>query len=128
MDVPPLAGSSLRGRDFTIAEWSDDGQSSQERPIAPLHLHRADDEAWFVLEGALGFARGRERLVARTGAGVVVPRGVPHAYWNASDARTRYLIVMPPRIAALIEALHEGYDDLGELFARFDSELCSERA
>jgi mannose-6-phosphate isomerase-like protein (cupin superfamily) len=125
VDVPPLAGSTLAGTDFTIAEWADDGQSSEEQPIAPLHLHRADDEAWFVLEGALGFVRGDERLVARAGAGVLVPRGVPHTYWNAGAAQARYLIVMPPRIAALIEALHKGYHDLGELFARFESELCS---
>jgi mannose-6-phosphate isomerase-like protein (cupin superfamily) len=124
VDAPPLAGRALTGSDFTIAEWADDGQSSAERPVAPLHLHRADDEAWVVLEGALGFVRGDERLVAQAGAGVLVPRGVPHTFWNAAGARTRYLIVMPPRVAALIEALHEPHDDLAELFARFDSELC----
>jgi mannose-6-phosphate isomerase-like protein (cupin superfamily) len=124
VDAPPLAGRALTGSDFTIAEWADDGQSSAERPVAPLHLHRADDEAWVVLEGALGFVRGDERLVAQAGAGVLVPRGVPHTFWNAAGAPTRYLIVMPPRVAALIEALHEPYDDLAELFARFDSELC----
>ena len=124
MDVPPLAGRSLAGHDFTVAQRADDGESSAERPIAPLHLHRSDDEAWFVLEGALGFVRGEERLVAAAGAGVLVPRGVPHTFWNAQPGRTRYLIVMPPRIAALIEALHEPYDDLAGLFSRFDSELC----
>ena len=78
-----------------------------------------------MLEGALGFIRGDERLEARAGAAVLVPRGSPHTFWNAAGARTRYLIVMTPRIAALIEALHQpgAFDDVHGLFRRFDSEL-----
>ena len=38
-----------------VAEWVDEGETSRDRPIAPLHLHRSEDEAWFVLEGRLGF-------------------------------------------------------------------------
>ena len=121
--VPPLAGQALAGSDFTVAEWRDDGESSAERPIAPLHLHRSDDEAWIVLEGALGFVRGDDRLIAPAGAGVLVPRGLAHTFWNAADTPTRYLIVLTPRLAALIEALHGPVDDLRALFRRFDSEL-----
>jgi len=123
--VPPLLGSSIEGRDFVLAEWSDDGDSSAQRPIAPLHRHLADDEAWYVLDGALGFVRGDERLEAPAGAGVLVPAGVAHTFWNASGGTTRYLIVLTPRIAALIAALHEpgARDDLPGLFRRFDSEL-----
>ena len=78
-----------------------------------------------MLEGALGFIRGDDRLEARAGAGVLVPRGSAHTFWNAAGGRTRYLIVLTPRIAALIEALHEpgALDDLHSLFRRFDSEL-----
>jgi mannose-6-phosphate isomerase-like protein (cupin superfamily) len=125
MDVPPLFGGSLVGHEFVVAEWVDEGESSAERPIAPLHVHHGDDEAWYVLEGALGFRSGEERLQAHTGAGVLVPRGTAHTFWNSAGARTRYLIVMTPRIAALIEALHEpgASDDLHALFRRFDSEL-----
>ena len=125
MLVPPLLGTSIEGSDFVLAEWADDGESTVERPIAPLHRHLADDEAWYVLDGALGFVRGDERLEARAGAAILVPAGVPHTFWNASGARARYLIVMTPRIAALIAALHEpgARDDLPALFRRFDSEL-----
>ena len=78
-----------------------------------------------VLEGALGFIRGEERLTAPAGAGVLVPRGSAHTFWNAAGGRTRYLIVMTPTIAALVEALHEprALDDVHALFRRFDSEL-----
>jgi mannose-6-phosphate isomerase-like protein (cupin superfamily) len=125
MVVPPLRAAQVDGTDFVLAEWTDAGESSAERPIAPLHLHRNDDEAWYVLAGTLGFVRGDERLEAPAGSAVLVPRGVVHTYWNAGPDEARYMIVMTPRIAALIAALHEpgGLDDLPALFARFDSEL-----
>jgi mannose-6-phosphate isomerase-like protein (cupin superfamily) len=125
MTVPPLQGSRIEGSDFVLVEWSDDGESSAARPIAPLHRHLGDDEAWYVLEGTLGFIRGDERLEASAGAAVLVPRGVAHSYWNAGSGRARYVLVLTPRIAALIDALHEpgAHDDLAGLFRRFDSEL-----
>jgi mannose-6-phosphate isomerase-like protein (cupin superfamily) len=123
--VPPLRQAQVDGTDFVLAEWTDAGESSAERPIAPLHLHRSDDEAWYVLAGTLGFLRGDERLEAPAGSAVLVPGGVVHTFWNAGPGEARYLIVMTRRIAALVEALHGpgALDDLRVLFARFDSEL-----
>ena len=125
MIVPPLRQTQVDGTDFVLAEWSDSGESSAERPIAPLHLHRSDDEAWYVLAGTLGFVRGDERLEAPAGSAVLVPRGVVHTYWNAGHGEARYVIVMTRRIAALVAALHEpgAFDDVAALFARFDSAL-----
>ena len=123
MTVPPLLGSSLEGDDFTVAEWIDDGESSAERPVAPRHVHFIDDEAWYVLEGTLGFNRGDEQLEAPAGSAILVPRGVVHTYWNAGGGRCRYLIVLTPRIAALIEGLHEPGVDIPKLFARYASAL-----
>jgi uncharacterized cupin superfamily protein len=125
MQVPPLRGGRLSGGDFVIAEWVDDGESSAARPVAPLHRHLADDEAWYVLEGTLGFIRGDERLEAPAGSGVLVARGLPHTFWNHGSGRARYLIVMTARVAALVEALHEpgALADAPALFRRFDSEL-----
>jgi mannose-6-phosphate isomerase-like protein (cupin superfamily) len=123
--VPPLHDGRVEGGDFVLVEWADSGESSAARPIAPLHRHLGDDEAWYVLEGALGFIRGDERLEAAAGAAVLVPRGVAHSFWNAGDGSARYVLVMTPRIAALVDALHEprARDDLAALFRRYDSEL-----
>ena len=52
--APALAGNVLGsvGNDFVVAEWKDaGGPPGPPRWIAPLHLHRHDDEAWYVLEG-----------------------------------------------------------------------------
>ena len=123
MDAPPLLGETIGGTDFTIAEWVDDGETSAERPVAPLHVHDRDDEAWYVLEGTLGFTRGDATVIAPAGSAVLMPAGVPHTYWNAGSTRARYLLVMTPRIAGLIEALHQPFDDVHELFRRYDSQL-----
>lgn len=42
---------------FVVADWTDPG-THPGRPIAPPHIHRSDDEAWFVMSGRLGFRIG----------------------------------------------------------------------
>jgi mannose-6-phosphate isomerase-like protein (cupin superfamily) len=63
--VSPLAHGQLGGpdSDFVIVEWSDAGDSGYDW-IAPLHVHHADDEAWYVLEGTMRFRLGDEVLEA----------------------------------------------------------------
>ncbi|MBV9605729.1 MAG: cupin domain-containing protein, partial [Solirubrobacterales bacterium] len=91
---------------FVIAEWTDPGVTSRERPIAGLHLHRSDDEAWYVLSGRLGFSVGDATREVGPGESILVQRGTPHSFWNAVAEPTRYLLVMTPRLHTLIEALH----------------------
>ena len=119
----PLAESALRAPGLVIVEWTDPGGGSDPPAyIAPLHVHHADDEAWYVLEGALAFRVGDEEILAEAGAGAAAPRGVAHTYWNPRPGPARYLLAMGPTIHALIEALHEpNRPDLPELFAAHDS-------
>ena len=108
---------------FVVADWTDPG-THPGRPIAGLHLHRSDDEAWIVLSGRLGFRLGVEEREVDAGESLLVERGTPHSYWNAVGGPTRYLLVMTPRIHRLIEALHAGdRDDWARIFAEHDSEL-----
>jgi mannose-6-phosphate isomerase-like protein (cupin superfamily) len=110
-----------------VAEWADEGETSRERPIAPLHLHRSEDEAWYVLEGRLGFLLDGEAIEAPAGRAVIAKAGTSHAYWNAGDGRARYVVVMGPRTASLVEAIHalDPFDParLPSLFEEHDSEL-----
>ena len=108
---------------FVIADWTDPG-THPGRPIAGLHLHRSDDEAWFVIDGRLGFRVGDEEREVPAGESILVPGGTAHAYWNPLSRPTRYLLVMTPRIHRLIEALHAGdRSDWGRIFEEHDSEL-----
>lgn len=109
---------------FVVVEWTAAADTSRERPIAGLHLHREEDEAWYVLEGILGFRIGDDEVEAGPGEGVLVPRGTPHTYWNAAGSPTRYLLVMGPQTAAMIEELHKpGISDYAAVFDRYGSQL-----
>ena len=128
--APQLAGNTLgTGKDsFVIAEWRDaGGPPGPPRFIAPLHLHNNDDEAWYVLEGTLCVRVGDKDVEAKTGSAVFVPRGTPHTYWNPGPGLLRYLLVMPPRIYELIQAIHALKErtpaTLQAVFRRYDSEL-----
>ena len=109
MIAPPLAGNILGSTDssFVIAEWSDEGGTfDSPQLIAPPHVHLKDDEAWYVLEGALCVRMGDEVVDLRAGAGVLVPRGTVHTYWNPGPGPVRYLLCMTPGILRLINAIH----------------------
>jgi mannose-6-phosphate isomerase-like protein (cupin superfamily) len=128
--APPLAGTVIGSTadDFVIAEWQDaGGPAGPPRYIAPLHLHRNDDEAWYVLEGTLCVQLGEEVVEARAGSAVFAKRGMPHTYWNPGPDRLRYLLIMTPNTYALIQAIHAMHDrtpaKMRDLFAQYDSEL-----
>jgi mannose-6-phosphate isomerase-like protein (cupin superfamily) len=125
-----LAGNTLgTGKDsFVIAEWRDPGgPPGPPRFIAPLHLHHNDDEAWYVLEGTLCVRAGDKDVEAKAGSAVFVPRGTSHTYWNPGQGLLRYLLVMPPRIYELIQAIHALKErtpaTLQAVFRKYDSEL-----
>ena len=122
MFVERLAGGSLRSSDddFVVVEWTAEVGTHW---IAPLHVHHADDEAWYVLEGTLGFRLGDDEIEAQAGSAVLARRESPHTYWNAGDIPARYLLVLTPNIARLLEGIHEPGADILASFARYDSEL-----
>ncbi|HEY7093471.1 MAG TPA: cupin domain-containing protein [Ktedonobacterales bacterium] len=128
--VAPLAGQTIGsvGTQFIIAEWSDPGSPpAPPRPIAPLHVHHEDDEAWYVLEGALVFQLGAQIVEVEAGGAAFAPRGLAHTYWNPRQERARYLLVMTPAIRALIADLHATDDRSPEamraIYQRHRSEL-----
>ncbi len=90
-----------------IAEWQDaGGPAGPPRLIAPRHVHHNDDEAWYVLEGALRVQAGENEIEVRAGSAVLVPRGTPHTYWNPGPGRLRYLLIMTPNIFSLVQGIH----------------------
>lgn len=46
----------------------------------PLHMHRNEDEAFYLLEGSMRFRRGEDLSDLGPGDFVAVPRGVAHAF------------------------------------------------
>jgi quercetin dioxygenase-like cupin family protein len=77
----------------------------------PLHIHRTWDEAFYVLEGESTFLIDGEERVAPAGTFVFIPRGVPHTFWNASNAPTRQLIVFTPA------GIEDYFDEVSQVMA-----------
>lgn len=107
---------SASGNSFCIREWRGSGP-------ATLHLHHSDDEAWHILEGELTFRYSDRTETIGAGETVFVPAGMAHTY--TAEAGARYLIILTPRIAALISTLQGDRDPAHQhdIYRRFDSEL-----
>jgi mannose-6-phosphate isomerase-like protein (cupin superfamily) len=119
--APVLAERALAppGAGLVLVEWT---VAPGPGHVAPLHVHHSDDEAWYVLEGALRFRLGEEEVEAGPGGAALAPHGVPHTYWNPGTVTARYVLVLTPALHRLIEALHEEHDDMDAVFRAHDSE------
>jgi oxalate decarboxylase/phosphoglucose isomerase-like protein (cupin superfamily) len=79
----------------------------------PVHIHPVQDEFILVLEGELELKLAGVWSKAKAGDLVRMPRGVPHGYFNKSDAPARALFWVSPagKLEALLDALHD-LDDI----------------
>jgi quercetin dioxygenase-like cupin family protein len=77
-----------------------------------LHVHRVQEETFYVLDGECEWQIGDQLVRAKPGAYVFIPPGVPHNIGNASDKPARMIMtVSPPG--------HEHYfEELAQLVAR----------
>ena len=62
---------------------------------SPLHLHRNEDEWFYVTEGALTFWVGGSVIEATAGSFVYGPRGIPHTF-TVTSPEARFLLVAEP--------------------------------
>ncbi len=62
---------------------------------SPLHVHRREDEWFWVTEGELTFWVGGEVIVAPAGAFVYGPRDIPHTF-EVTSSEARFLLVAEP--------------------------------
>ena len=69
--------------------------AGREGDMPPLHVHRDEDEAFYVLDGRLTLFVGDEQLELGAGQSVVAPRGVPHAY-RVDSPVARWLGIASP--------------------------------
>jgi quercetin dioxygenase-like cupin family protein len=61
-----------------------------------MHVHRDEDEAFYVLDGTVDFACGDERFRGEAGAFVFLPRGLPHTFLGVGPTAARVLILLLP--------------------------------
>lgn len=74
---------------------------------SPLHVHRNEDEWFYVIEGELTLWVGGKVIVAPAGSFVYGPRDVPHTF-VVTSAEARFLMVTEPApFADFVRALSE---------------------
>ena len=61
----------------------------------PLHLHHAQDEIFYVLEGSYYFQVGDEKFKLAKGDSIFLPRKVPHAWTQVSETGKMTVIFQP---------------------------------
>jgi mannose-6-phosphate isomerase-like protein (cupin superfamily) len=61
----------------------------------PMHIHRREDEGFYVIEGEIRFRQGDDEFIAGPGTLVWGPRGEPHAF-RVQPGGARALIIVTP--------------------------------
>ena len=62
----------------------------------PLHIHRNEEETFYVLEGEMEFRLGEDTITAGAGDFVNVPRGTVHRFENTGTKTARLLLTFTP--------------------------------
>jgi mannose-6-phosphate isomerase-like protein (cupin superfamily) len=84
------AGGEATGGAFSVME--------EVPPLAdtPLHMHAAEDEFFYAVEGEHVITVGDTEHRLAPGQGVFAPRGVPHAQRRVEEGVGRMLLVVSP--------------------------------
>ena len=83
------ASADSTGGAFTIIEEVD--------PLdTPLHVHKNEDELWYVLEGEHIIQVGDDEFQIGPGELAFGPRGVPHSQRRVVPRTGRFLILLSP--------------------------------
>jgi quercetin dioxygenase-like cupin family protein len=74
---------------------------------SPLHVHRHEDEWFYVLDGELTFWVDGEVTVAPAGSFVYGPRGLPHTFVVSSEQARFVLVTEPAGFETFVRTLAE---------------------
>jgi quercetin dioxygenase-like cupin family protein len=74
---------------------------------APLHVHKRDDEAFYVLDGTVTLQVGDEVVEAAAGDFAFGPRGIPHRYTVGPEGCRMLFILTPGGFEDLVRGMSE---------------------
>jgi quercetin dioxygenase-like cupin family protein len=75
--------------------------------MPPLHVHRAEDEMFYVLEGEMSLYVGDRHLVVPAGRAAFAPRDVPHTYRIESETARWLALGNPAGFERFVRAVAE---------------------
>ena len=93
----------------------------------PPHIHRNEDETFYVVEGQIDFLLGDETVTGGPGDFVNVPRGTVHRFRNSGTSAAMMILTFSPDIehffAETLERALDGtqvaVDNLDAVAARY---------
>ncbi len=62
----------------------------------PQHIHKIEDETFYVLEGEVKFLMGEHTMIAKAGTFVHIPRGTVHAWCLTGKEPAKLLATFTP--------------------------------
>lgn len=86
----------------------------------PTHIHSREDELFTCVEGRVTVELDGVEHVLAPGDSPLMPRGVPHVFYNSFDVQTRVIAVVSP------PGLENYYRELSELAPGRDMKLVAE--
>jgi len=82
---------------------------------APLHLHREEDEMFYVVEGEVAYTAGEEEHLVGPGAVVMIPAGTPHTFQILSEEARLFTITagssLEPAFDVFVKEMGEELDE-----------------
>jgi mannose-6-phosphate isomerase-like protein (cupin superfamily) len=64
--------------------------------VLEAHVHREEDDAFYIVEGEMTFTLGDDEVAAPPGTFVLVPPGVEHGFRNDGEIPVRMLNIHAP--------------------------------
>jgi quercetin dioxygenase-like cupin family protein len=62
----------------------------------PQHIHKAEEEAFYVLEGEVNIQIGDQTIRGMAGSFVLIPRGTVHTFGNVGATPAKLLVTLSP--------------------------------
>jgi mannose-6-phosphate isomerase-like protein (cupin superfamily) len=90
------------------------GTLPAHREGPPMHIHHLEDEEGLVTAGTLSAVVGGKRVTVGTGQTAVLPKGIPHRWWNEGDRPlsfegvTRPAVDLDRYLQAVFEVMNAG--------------------
>ncbi len=89
----------------------------------PLHVHRNEDEWYYLLEGTVTFHVGEENYRGQAGATVFFPRGIPHTFTIETGTVRMLLLNAPGGFERMFELAPSTPEEAVAALARYDVEV-----
>jgi quercetin dioxygenase-like cupin family protein len=94
------------------------------------HVHHREDEWYYVLSGEFLFRAGDEEHTLTTGAGIWLPRGIPHVWANVQEAEGKIILMCQPGgfekffdEMGIVPMDQKSQGKMGELMAKYGMEM-----